>query len=429
MRPLPPPGLLSRGPIVTIVALLAVWVVPSGAQAAPAVRRYAATGVQSAGGSNAVAAPDLAPGLYRDTFAKAGPSYQDGTAKYYRIRLHRGDTPYLSVTEASPGRPPAAAEESLRVEAALAPVDRSVAGCETTASGTGAGTGDDLDSATAVLSPGRVGGPDWADCPTDAVYALHVTRSGSAYAGTALPMEIAVRLEPAGTQGGTPAVGESAKNVRARVGGPVRTVVGGTGFGNAPTLPDGRYRDSFTSGERRYYRVHLEWGQRLAWTLTADQLPQIPDYQGTTGSVVLANPVRDVLDQPSDAQDGGTDLGASTGSIYGSTLVPVQWANRSSDDDDVVPYSIAGDYYLVVSTAFPDSTGRTNTIPYVLTVQAVGAATQGPSYVVRGTATPHADGDPGGTRVVLSSAIGAVVIVGVVSWLLVLRRRQRSTHT
>lgn len=428
MRPSPPPGLRPRGPIVTIVALLAVWAVPLGAQAAPALRHYTASGVDVIGGSNAVAAPDLAPGLYRDTFARAGPSYEDGTAKYYRIRLRKGQTPYLSITEASPGRQDAAGE-SLRVEATLAPVDRSVSGCAATTSGTSSGLGDDLDSATALLQPGPVGGPDWKDCPTDAVYALHVTRSGAAFAGTALQVEIAVRLEPDGTLGGAPAVGESAKNVRAHPGGAIRTVIGGTGFGNAPTLPDGRYHDSFTTGERRYYRVHLGWGQRLAWTLTAEQLPEIPDYQGTTGSVVLANPVREVLDQPSDAEDDGTDLGASSGPIYGSTLVPVQWANRRSSDGDVVPYSIAGDYYLIVSTAYPDTTQRTNMIPYELTVQAVGAATQGPSYRVDGTAVPHADGGPGRTPVVVSSVVGAVVIVGVLMWLLVLRRRQRSTHT
>ncbi|WP_375500329.1 hypothetical protein [uncultured Jatrophihabitans sp.] len=427
MRRPPPPGLLRRGVIVIGVAVLGVWSVPAGAGAAPALRYYTASGVRTTGGANPVVGPELAPGLYHDTFASAGASYEDGTAKYYRVRLRKGETPYLSVTEAPRGRP-AASDSALRVALSLAPVDRSVSGCETTTSGTGDTTGDGLDSATAVLAPGVVGGPGWNKCPTDAFYALHVTRSGSAASGTALEMEIAYRSEPAfSAPTAAPESGTSAKNVRASGSGPLRTVIGGTGFGDAPTLPDGRYRDSFTTGERRYYRVHLQWGQRLAWTLTVDQLPQIPDYQGTRGTVLLANPVRQAVDQPDDAENAGSDLGASTGALYGSTLVPTSWANRRSDDADVLPYAMDGDYYLIVSTAYPDSTGRTSEVPYELDVQAVGTPTTGPSFVVDGTADPQTGVDH--TPVVIASVVGAVVIVGVVVWLLVLRRRQRPTQT
>ncbi|WP_375486864.1 hypothetical protein [uncultured Jatrophihabitans sp.] len=415
---------------MTLVALLLLATAPQRAGASTALRRYEATGVRTSGGANPVDAPDLAPGLYRDTYAQAGAPYEDGTAKYYRVRLRKGVTPYFSVTEAPAGRA-SDKDSALRVELSLAPVDRSVSGCEASASGTGDATGDDLDNATAVLAPGEVGGPDWEDCPTDAVYALHVTRSGSAFTGAGLSMEIAVRLEPAGSATGSPAVGEDAKNVRGRAGGPLRVVVGGTGFGTAPLLPAGRYRDSFVTGERRYYRVHLDWGQRVAWTLTADQLPEVSDYRGTRGTVLIANPVREVVEQPDDADVEASDLGATSGPVYGSTLVPTAWVDRRSDDDDVVPYAMDGDYYLIVSTAYPDSTQLTSTVPYELNVQILGARTQGPTYAVDGSAVPHTGS--GHRAVLVSAVIGGVVVVLVVVLVAVLllkaRRRQRSTQT
>lgn len=262
-------------------------------------------------------------------------------------------------------------------------------------------------------------------------------RVGTAYEGETLPVEIALRIEPPADSTSLPTAARAQANVRARTFGTTIKVTGGTGYNDAPLLPPGQYRDRFTSGETRYFRVHLDWGQRLAYTVTADQDPHVADLDGTTGHTTITNPLRAALAQPDRAHTTESYLGSIGAAMYGSTLVPVRYANRNSDDDNVKPYAIDGDYYLALSTDFSTSDKPTINIAYTLAVDVVGAKERGPVYALGSpsTASPasssatsvrSATRNSSGwvSQVVLGGSAAGVLIFGAVGALLLRRRRR-----
>ena len=396
-----------------------------------AIRPYRAVGTPIRGGDTPATAPTIRPGQYLDTYEQGGRSAgTEGTVKYYAVQLTPGDTPHFSATMAPP---------ALRAENVDALVIRiEVVDAEGDSCGPYGTAGIDIAvfgkvvPQTAVLDPPPVGDRPWQEsCSAgDRPLYLKVIRAGDAYRAQQLPVELAFRLEPAVSDPG-----------------PAQPVEAGSSFNDAPVLTPGSYRDAITTGETRYFRVRLDWGQRLAYRLSvpSQRLP----IQTAALYVRVASPLRGDAEQTSGSTAYDLLGGDKDQEISGSTLVPVRYQNRDSSFSRAEPYSVDGFYYLVLDLSYRLGRGAPVPFPFTLTVATSGGE-PGPTYLTdpgayggaAGTPSPSAGpsaspsaaaggsgsagGGSGPAVWVLAAAGGAAVLVaGAV--LLPLRRRRRRT--
>ena len=107
--------------------------------------------------------------------------------------------------------------------------------------------------------------------------------------------------------------------------------------------------DTVVTGDSRYFRVPLQWGQRFSYLFTPAGNPQPVISPGAYVSVEVFNPVRQQVDMTK-YDNGGEFWFNSTrppNSLTASTVYPARYTNRSvfgSRD-----YSLDGDYYLRLS--------------------------------------------------------------------------------
>ena len=241
-----------------------------------AIRPYQAVGTPIRGGAAPAAAPEIRPGQYLDTYERGGAGAgADGTEKFYAVDLTPGDTPHFSATIAPP------AVRATNIDALVIRI--SVVDAAGDSCGPDGTAGIDIavfgkvSAQTAVLDPPPVGDRPWREACSagDRPLYLKVTRSGDAFETQQLPVEIAFRLEPAVSDPGPAAVTGKSPELPAPAPGPARPVEAGTSFNDAPVLTPGSYQDAITTGETRFFRVRLDWGQRLAYRISvpAQRLP------------------------------------------------------------------------------------------------------------------------------------------------------------
>jgi Ca-activated chloride channel homolog len=343
-----------------------------------AIRPYAAVGTPVRGGATPADAPTVGPGQYLDTYERgASRGSGDGTVKYYAVELRKGDTPWFSATLA----PPAVRAEFLNVLAVrLNLVDAAGQDC-----GVSSGAAVDLGvfgkvvAQTALLEAGPVGDRRWgASCAAGGRLYLKVTRVGDAFAAQSLPLELAFRLEPAVTDPGPPAVDELAPQLPAPAAGKPVEIDGGTSFNDAPRLEPGTYTETVGSGETRYYRVRLGWGQRLTYRVGIPGQPGLGIQAGALYAAI-ASPLRQPAEQSS-GSDSSVLVGRDDHELSGSTPASVRYANRDAARSQAVPYSVDGDYYLVLDLSYPVGSKVPFSVPVTITVATEGAAEPGPTY-------------------------------------------------
>ena len=96
----------------------------------------------------------------------------------------------------------------------------------------------------------------------------------------------------------------------AQTSSPREPVVGGGSFANAPLLEPGRYRDTILPGERLYYGVRLEAGQRLRVRAKLDVKPGEVDTDTAAGfSIGLQTPLREVITDTDEDITGNSTVG------------------------------------------------------------------------------------------------------------------------
>lgn len=355
------------------------------AQVQRALQGYRVAGTPITGSKIAGDAPQLQPGQYVDSYAKAssGVTRADGTTKYYSLTLTQGQTPYLSATMVPPARSPKlldsvgvrasinqGGEQGCRVSGSLA-FSPSILGL--------------VSPQTSIAAPGAVGSD--SSCLKPGPATLELSRSGDAYAGDPMKMEIAYRLEPPANDSGLPAAATKTLPVaRVDASGSASAITSGTSFNDAPLVGPGVYRDSFVTGETRFVRVHVGWGQRLAFSITPTKLPNRSRLDAVPAQVFIASPLRQTLDAPQGASISDAFAGADGNAMYSSMSVPVRYKNRSSSTADIAAQSLSGDYYIQLTTGFQ---ADPYTDSYVLRVGLVGKTTPGPRYL-----TPAASSSP-----------------------------------
>lgn len=158
-------------------------------------------------------------------------------------------------------------------------------------------------------------------------------------------------------------------------------VVGGAGMDGDGVRLTGRgaYRDHFAPGQTRYYRVPVDWGQRLSATADFANATTTENGQLTAAGLRLAvySPARGYVDGESASYTG------QAASIDAQTPA-VAYDNRLSHDSRVNAAAVAGWYYVEVSL-HPDVARYTSGgVDVTLRLQVSGTARPGPHY--RGSA-------------------------------------------
>lgn len=96
----------------------------------------------------------------------------------------------------------------------------------------------------------------------------------------------------------------------AQTSAPREPVVGGGSFADAPLLEPGRYRDTMLPGERLFYGVRLEPGQRLRVRAKLDVAPGEIDTDIAAGFAIgLQTPLREVITDTDEDITGNSTVG------------------------------------------------------------------------------------------------------------------------
>ncbi|MGA4840808.1 hypothetical protein [Streptomyces sp. G45] len=400
---------LRRGPwaaaagVAALAAVLYTTAPPGTARAAEKPQPYAfaedaptVPGTPSGTGSRT-----LLPGSYRSAIKHPGPT---GTTElYYRLELNRTDNAYVSVT-------------------ALPSLGSRVGYADGITVSVQDANGFLCDSGEAHFGSSRSPRPLTASALRDAGGDSRCARAGTYYlvverttpsrtpgsTSTEKPstpeewdLELYVASEPglarpAATTAPLEADPENPPSPAPPTGA-ARPRAGGTSFASAPALAKGVWDDRVKPGQTRYYRVPVDWGQRLSATveLGGSAEPRTGASGGRTargtrgddfvsgGLVVsLFNPARRPVDDVQASYDGrqrSADLPA---------LPPVAYENRYARLTRASEVRFAGWYYLAVHLS-PDVAPLFGDDPVGLTlrVDVSGKPRRGPAYA--GEARPE----------------------------------------
>ncbi|MBH5335974.1 hypothetical protein IHE55_14720 [Streptomyces pactum] len=444
------------------------------ARAAPAddereIAAYRPQGRPVQGTSTARDAPPLAPvGSYVDSIGA-------GETRHYRVELDADSTAYVSVVAVPPPGSPVTAfrdgvELSLRDSGGQL-CDRS----RPTAEAVGAvyplaGYAVRLKRPGAADGCGRAGEYDFT-VARDAGPGRTPGRSGtsgtSGAAGTGgadgsdgaarWPLELRFEQEPAVRGGPTappsPSGGRPTEPPPTpdAAGEQLGERAGGSDFRQAGALRPGVWTTRVAPGETRYFRVRLDWGQRLsasaALPAAGDPDSAAPDATSPGGGAAHRRPLGDAfgvtLYNPMRGPVRRSGFAPYAGDRAEDALeptAPVAYGNRfARARPEVAAVSFAGEYYLAV-TLHPDMAryfGRT--VPVTLRIGVTGARQAGPEYVRDGSGDGFglrrpatgaedagaADGPDGPLRAVAYAAFGTgtALLLGLAAWTVTARRR------
>jgi len=96
----------------------------------------------------------------------------------------------------------------------------------------------------------------------------------------------------------------------AQTSAPREAVVGGGSFADAPLLESGRYRDTILPGERLFYGVRLQPGQRLRVRAKLDIDPGEVDTDTAAGFAIgMQTPLREVITETDEDIAGNSTVG------------------------------------------------------------------------------------------------------------------------
>ncbi|MFI7245595.1 hypothetical protein [Streptomyces qinglanensis] len=343
---------------------------PAWAAGTPRAYEPAADAQQITGAASSADAPEVAPGLFTDRI-------RPGQEKYYALDLDAKADFHVTATAVPEPGSRVTFQDGLKVT--LQNTDG-----DSCSEGSAAGNGDTAFPLAATASR-LMGDPADEDCRAAGPYLVHVVREeGDNSDPSSWPLELSVMAEP-GLKGGIPAPRPGAEketdahNTRpAPPSGPAENRTGGTGFNDARALGDGVWKDRVRAGETRWFRVPVDWGQRL---YARTELPNSARRSGSgTGSryvphgfrMNVYNPARTPLyDEDFQGWDGD-------GAKFDRYSNPVRYENRFLDAASGTRF--AGWYYVAVTvgpdmaTPFPDGT------PVTLRIDVRGRAQQGPEY-------------------------------------------------
>ncbi|MGP3941285.1 MULTISPECIES: hypothetical protein [Streptomyces] len=358
-----------RAGLAAVAALCTVAAAPgtSLADGADGARAYETRGTRISGADADSGAPSLAAGrTYVDSL---GP----GEKRYYGVTLDTKSAAYVSAVAAPP---PGADVTSYRdgVKVTLESPDGGICGTAAPKIETNGVAFPLADYASRQIESGP------ASCHEAGRYVVTVERQDGSPDSERWPVELRVMVEPPVKGGATGAAPEGSWSTPSPVppDGTPWPRRGGRGFTDAPTLGSGVWKDEITPGETHFYRVPVDWGQRLtaAAELSADGKDQSTRLLDRALAMHAYNPARGLAKRgiPA-AQDGDAPRTQVA-------TAPVAYGNRYANTGSTVrAMSFSGGYFLAVTLNPPQVAPHLNgPVPVVLRVRVAGAARGGPSY-------------------------------------------------
>ncbi|MFF4950719.1 hypothetical protein [Streptomyces chattanoogensis] len=412
-----------------LAALAMVTVMPGavGVASADDVPTYKTAAPRISGTADTAHAPELKPGLHTDVIGR-------GETKIYAVPLDAENSAYFSAVAAPK---PGSKVENIKDKLSVKVQDRegSTCGAESSqyfhAEGTAYPIGD---YASREIGGGNTG------CQTAGPYYVVVTREGSATSGTGdWPIELGyIKEPPVKGSAPTPPAEDSPSTVTPAPPSATdrRKAHGGTGFNDAGVIGTGVWNDRIRPGETRFYRVPVDWGQRL--NLSAE-LPNAPS--SSSSSMVshalglnIFNPARGAVVDDNFVSYNGKGASAE------KFTDPVEYANRFRSTEMAKAMRFAGWYYLEVTLNSAAAQYFPQGADLTLRVDVRGRAKPGPAYTApvpeftvtdqdreaaRTGRTPQEAERSGTLRTVAYAGIGTgvVLLTGLGAWTLVARRR------
>lgn len=257
---------------------------------------------------------------------KAGGRYRSalgpGAKGYYRISLDSAASAYVSATALPPPGVDGAYGDGVKVSILTAE--------GFTCSYDAASFGSLVSPRPLVATAARLIGPGEGTCQEAGTYYVLVERKGSHPENWDLELQFATEPALRGKAPSAPPTDAAPSASAEPPAGPARPREGGTSFNDAPALEDGAWRDRITSGTTLFYRVPVDWGQRLR--IGAGIAPGSggegsepgedsssegsgsgsPTGQDSGGAGLGEGPGTGSSDGPGDGSDTGTDPAAGT---------------------------------------------------------------------------------------------------------------------
>ncbi|MEU1014954.1 hypothetical protein [Streptomyces sp. NPDC005898] len=382
------------------------------------------------GATSNAAGHRLSPGKsYLSSLPRAGQ-------RFYRLELTAEESAYVAVTAV-----PGVAEKVSYADGLKVSVqDADGANCsprEARKARFGASESPRPVTATAA----RRVGPDERSCAGAGTYYVLVERMSDPESSRRdWGLELRVATEPALRSAGATRAPRSWNSATpAPRTGERKSRAGGPGFSGARALGTGVWGDRIAPGRTLFYRVPVDWGQRLSVGAELGSSSGRGERNGAVrGSgrgkgyvssalvVALSNPVRAEVEDEDTAYDGKQK------SVRLDPLPPVAYENRFAPADRVAAVRFAGWYYLSVhlSPRVAEVSGE-GPLDLTLRISVEGAARPGPAYA--GSPIPagefgvtEGDDDDDTAMVVLAvggigTGAGLLGVLGV--WTLVARRR------
>ncbi|MFG2207145.1 hypothetical protein [Streptomyces sp. NPDC048638] len=414
--------------VLTALGMVAVLPGAVGVASAEGLPHYrtarGATAIK--GAAIATDASQIKPGLGTDRIDR-------NTEKYYRIELDARSSAYVSVVAAPrPGTKVEDYSDKLTVDIQ----DSDGASCTSESSQSFHGDGTPYPIGDYAE---RLVGGDRTQCQAAGLYYVVVTRKGPETSGPEdWPIELRFVTEPGlkGTAPSAPAEGNwPTRTPPPRTDPTTQPATGGTGFNDAASVTGGVWKDRIRPGETRFYRVPVDWGQRL--NLRAE----LPNASAPGSSSVrdgfglsVFNPARGLVSGDNFVLYDGKPTTVK------EFTAPIAYENRFTTTSAVKAMRFAGWYYLEVTLNshatryFPKGTD------FILRVDVRNEAKAGPAYagpapeftvtdadreMARTGRAEEAAGGNNTLRAVGYAGIGTgvVLLVGLGVWTLVARRR------
>ena len=384
------------------------------------------------GTPTAAGAPELPGGRYRDTLPDRGAT------KHYVVTAAAGSSLHI-VAVVLPTAVDSAATNGFGVNLRLLPQRADPLRCSSEY-GPGYVTPLRVTSVptSVAVAVDRVGKGKRAGCQ-GTTFSLSLTREAdhgpSPFVDGPIPVEIIVRIEPPADDPLSPREATTALPPVPIPDEtePVTSIDGGASPFSAPEImPGTTYRDAMVGGIR-YYKVRLQWGQRLGFRLRPNALGcALPEDPIMMHAVVL-NPIHETM---SDVGQLGF-VNPTPDVLEASMPWPVRYTHRLSTDLHRPDYAFDGFHYLVVKSD-PEADG----VPYDLVIAVDGSVEPGPVAV--GSQSGPADAvpaappataidcvpaaagivDPAPARAVWGGVLGTLVVAGVAVAAVIARRRQ-----
>lgn len=343
-------------------------------------------------------APVLTPGQWIDTIES--PEGWNKSSKYYAIEVPEGWTLHVSATAFFLPDAERHREELANVEIGVRLYENEnepcVFGLDTT--GWDSNLGKPISSAVSTECSGTILAEVW--------------RKGLQYIGSDAQVEIIVKLEPPADLSGVPAP-EERDIPEPPLGTPDREPLdGGVSFASAAEVTPGQtYTGRIISGEERFYKVPVTWGQQLTYSITPI------DRSDSDEPIMVLSGIYDPLRHPYAPEERATWRGpsASGQGLAGGTPEPVRATSEL--------YHLDGDYYLVLSAAQADTPAAND---FLITIDTVGEIEQGPRYILPDDADSDdpaetidaADPAPADSSAGVNGALIALIVAGLLASLL-----------